>query len=86
MERGDYRRQGWMIGNHDLADPGHAPPGRSILHAALNAFQHLLQADADAVVLALDLAHEELVGPPGPVRQRFRRPDVDDSIDGLVLA
>lgn len=33
--RGDYRSQGYMIGNHDLADPGHAPSGRSILHAAL---------------------------------------------------
>jgi phytoene dehydrogenase-like protein len=34
LERGDYRNQGWLIGNHDLADPGHAPPGRSILHVA----------------------------------------------------
>jgi len=33
LERGDYRSQGWMIGNHNLADPGHAPEGRSILHA-----------------------------------------------------
>ncbi len=32
MEAGDYRAQGWMIGNHNLADPGHAPAGRSILH------------------------------------------------------
>jgi phytoene dehydrogenase-like protein len=32
LERGDYRSQGWLIGNHDLADPGHAPAGRSILH------------------------------------------------------
>jgi prolycopene isomerase len=31
--RGDYRAQGWFVGNHDLADPGHAPEGRSILHA-----------------------------------------------------
>jgi prolycopene isomerase len=34
LERGDYRSQGWLIGNHNLADPGHHPPGRSILHAA----------------------------------------------------
>jgi prolycopene isomerase len=32
LERGDYRSQGWLIGNDDLADPGHAPAGRSILH------------------------------------------------------
>lgn len=37
MERGDFHRQGWMLGNHNLADPGHAPPGRSILHAAVMA-------------------------------------------------
>lgn len=34
LERGDYRSQGWLVGNHNLADPGHAPTGRSILHAA----------------------------------------------------
>jgi len=34
LERGDYRSQGWLLGNHDLADPGHAPAGRSILHVA----------------------------------------------------
>jgi prolycopene isomerase len=37
LERGDYRSQGWMLGNHNLADPGHAPLGRSILHAAVMA-------------------------------------------------
>lgn len=34
VERGDYRASGWLMGNHDLADPGHAPAGRSILHVA----------------------------------------------------
>ena len=34
LERGDYRSCGWMTGNHSLADPGHGPPGRSILHVA----------------------------------------------------
>ncbi|MBW2390450.1 MAG: NAD(P)/FAD-dependent oxidoreductase [Deltaproteobacteria bacterium] len=34
LERGDYRSQGWLLGNHNLADPGHAPAGRSILHVA----------------------------------------------------
>jgi prolycopene isomerase len=33
MLRGDYREHGYLIGNHNLADPGHHPPGRSILHA-----------------------------------------------------
>lgn len=37
MLAGDYRKQGFMIGNHDLADPGHSPAGRSILHAAVMA-------------------------------------------------
>ena len=45
MAKGDYRRQGWLLGNHDLADPGHAPPGRSILHAALMADGRLWQGD-----------------------------------------
>lgn len=45
MEAGDYRRQGWLLGNHNLADPGHAPAGRSILHAALMADGRLWQAD-----------------------------------------
>ncbi len=31
MERGAYQEQGWEIGNHNIADPGHAPEGRSIL-------------------------------------------------------
>jgi prolycopene isomerase len=47
MARGDHRHQGWMLGNHDLADPGHAPPGRSILHAALMADGRLWQTDDD---------------------------------------
>ncbi|MFQ5479052.1 MAG: phytoene desaturase family protein [Candidatus Binatia bacterium] len=34
LERGDYRSQGWLIGNHNLADPGHEPSGRSIVHVA----------------------------------------------------
>lgn len=34
LERGDYRSQGWAVGNHNLADPGHAPSGRSILHVS----------------------------------------------------
>ncbi len=37
MAKGDYRHQGFMLGNHNLADPGHAPPGRSILHVAIMA-------------------------------------------------
>jgi len=37
MERGDYRSQGWLIGNHNLADPGHAPAGRSIIHVSVMA-------------------------------------------------
>jgi prolycopene isomerase len=31
---GNYREQGILIGNHNLADPGHEPEGRSILHVA----------------------------------------------------
>jgi prolycopene isomerase len=31
----DYSKQGWLTGNHNIADPGHPPPGRSILHAAV---------------------------------------------------
>jgi all-trans-retinol 13,14-reductase len=37
LETGDYSRQGWMLGNHTLADPDHVPPGRSILHVAMMA-------------------------------------------------
>jgi prolycopene isomerase len=47
LAAGSYRDQGWMIANHDLADPGHAPPGRSILHAALMADGRLWE-DLDA--------------------------------------
>ncbi len=32
---GDYRNQSYMLGNHNLADPGHHPDGRSILHAGM---------------------------------------------------
>jgi phytoene dehydrogenase-like protein len=32
---GDYKNQPYMLGNHNLADPGHHPEGRSILHATL---------------------------------------------------
>lgn len=35
LETGDYALQGWMTGNHTLADPDHVPPGRSVLHAAI---------------------------------------------------
>jgi prolycopene isomerase len=33
IQRGDYRAQGYGIANHNIADPGHHPPGRSILHS-----------------------------------------------------
>jgi prolycopene isomerase len=33
--KGDYRSQSYMLGNHNLADPGHHPKGRSILHATV---------------------------------------------------
>lgn len=35
MLEGDYRNQSHIIANHSLADPGHCPDGRSILHATL---------------------------------------------------
>jgi phytoene dehydrogenase-like protein len=37
-----------MVGNHDLADPGHAPPGRSILHSTVIADGSLWKADDEA--------------------------------------
>ncbi len=37
LEIGDYGAQGWLLGNHGLADPKHLPAGRSIVHAALMA-------------------------------------------------
>jgi len=37
LKTGDYTKQGWLTGNHNLADPGHHPPGRSILHASVMA-------------------------------------------------
>ena len=49
MHSGDYRNQGWLLGNHNLADPGHAPTGRSILHAAVMADGRLWHDDDDAV-------------------------------------
>jgi prolycopene isomerase len=48
LEAGDYRSQGWMLGNHNLADPGHAPAGRSILHSTLMADGRLWQGLDDA--------------------------------------
>lgn len=45
MRAGDFRKQGFMIGNHDLADPGHSPAGRSILHAAVMADGNLWRDD-----------------------------------------
>jgi prolycopene isomerase len=32
LRRGDYRAQGVMLCNHNIADPGHHPKGRSIIH------------------------------------------------------
>jgi prolycopene isomerase len=46
LERGDYKSCGWLLGNHNLADPGHEPPGRSILHVATMA-NGRLWADLD---------------------------------------
>ncbi len=43
LERGDYRSQGWLAGNHNIADPGHEPPGRSVLHVATMADGRLWQ-------------------------------------------
>jgi len=37
LETGDYTRQGWMLGNHSLADPKHSPAGRSVLHVSVMA-------------------------------------------------
>lgn len=34
LKRGDYRSVGHLLGNHNIADPGHHPEGRSILHVA----------------------------------------------------
>jgi prolycopene isomerase len=48
MEAGDYRAQGWLLGNHNLADPGHAPAGRSILHSAIMADGRLWEGLDDA--------------------------------------
>jgi len=35
LSKGDYKNQSYGIGNHNLADPGHHPKGRSILHSTL---------------------------------------------------
>ncbi len=32
LKRGDHRAQSYFLGNHNLADPGHQPEGRSIIH------------------------------------------------------
>ena len=48
LEAGDYRAQGWMAGNHNLADPGHSPAGRSILHSTIMADGRLWQDLDDA--------------------------------------
>ena len=34
LKRGDHRAQGYILANHNLADPGHHPKGRSIIHVA----------------------------------------------------
>jgi prolycopene isomerase len=34
LKRGDHRAQGIALCNHNLADPGHHPEGRSIIHVA----------------------------------------------------
>jgi len=33
--QGNYKDQSYILGNHNLADPGHQPKGRSILHAGM---------------------------------------------------
>jgi hypothetical protein len=48
LESGDYRKQGWLLGNHNLADPGHQPPGRSVLHASVMADGRLWEGLDDA--------------------------------------
>jgi all-trans-retinol 13,14-reductase len=35
IRSGRYREQGFSLGNHNLADPGHHPEGRSIVHVTL---------------------------------------------------
>ncbi|MCP4004585.1 MAG: NAD(P)/FAD-dependent oxidoreductase [bacterium] len=48
VQRGDYESQGWLTGNHNLADPGHEPKGRSIVHAATIAVgKHWVDLDDD---------------------------------------
>lgn len=37
LQQSDFKNQSWMLGNHNLADPGHHPEGRSILHVAMMA-------------------------------------------------
>ena len=37
LERGDFRKQSWHLGNHNLADPTRIPSGRSIVHASVMA-------------------------------------------------
>jgi len=46
--RGDYRSQGCIVNNHNIADPGHHPPGRSVIHVAMIADgRHWLGLDED---------------------------------------
>jgi prolycopene isomerase len=52
LQVGDYRSQGWMAGNHNLAEPGHAPAGRSILHSTIMAEGRLWQDLDDATYRA----------------------------------
>jgi len=33
LQHGDYAAQGLVLGNHNLSDAGHVPPGRSVLNA-----------------------------------------------------
>ena len=48
LKRGDYRAQSHILGNHNIADPGHHPKGRSIIHVATLA-DGRLWADLDEV-------------------------------------
>jgi prolycopene isomerase len=34
LKRGDHRAQGFTLGNHNIADPGQHPEGRSIIHVS----------------------------------------------------
>jgi phytoene dehydrogenase-like protein len=43
IERGDYPRHGYSMANHNLADPGHHPKGRSVIHVTMLANGRLWQ-------------------------------------------